>query len=69
MGSRLSIALSFLITGAQPLLRKRFASITLGKARRHIVCSPRGKTLLVDSGKNGRGSKIQAVMMTAGSVR
>ena len=34
-----------------------------------IVISPSGKTLLIDSGKNGQGSRIKAIMKKAGVAR
>ena len=43
--------------------------IDVEQADATLVISPSGKTLLIDSGKNGHGSRIKAVMQKAGISR
>src|SRR5215212_2730843 len=50
-------------TWAQTL---RIYHIDVEQADSALVVMPNGKTLLIDSGKNGMGKRIKAVMDTAG---
>ena len=54
------------LAGAQTL---KIYHIDVEQADATLVISPSGKTLLIDSGKNGYGSRIKAVMKTAGLSR
>ena len=50
-------------TTAQTL---RIYHIDVDQADATLIVSPSGQALLVDSGKNGHGSRIQTVMQVAG---
>ncbi len=54
--------------GATPLAAQtlRIYQIDVEQADAALVVMPNGKTLLIDSGKNGHGQRIQNVMMQAG---
>lgn len=62
----LFLTLSFQPASAQNL---RIYHIDVEQADATLVISPSGKTLLIDSGKNGHGSRIKAVMNKVGVSR
>jgi beta-lactamase superfamily II metal-dependent hydrolase len=57
------LALSWSVTTAQTL---RIYHIDVDQGDATLIVSPSGKTLLVDSGKNGHGDRLRAAMQTAG---
>jgi competence protein ComEC len=54
------------LTQAQPL---KIYHIDVEQAASTLIVAPGNKTLLIDSGKNGHGSRIKSVMNTAGVNR
>ena len=62
----LFLLFSFQTANAQTL---KIYHIDVEQADATLVISPSGKTLLIDSGKNGHGSRIKAVMQKAGISR
>lgn len=68
MNQRLSLCLTLLLLGAQPLAAQtlRIYHIDVEQAAATLFVAPGGRTLLVDSGKNGHGSRIQRAMTELG---
>lgn len=62
------LLLSILPAGAQTNVL-RIYHIDVDQADATLFVSPNETTLLVDSGKNGHGSRIRAVMQQAGVIR
>jgi beta-lactamase superfamily II metal-dependent hydrolase len=62
------IVLSLLLVTATPAVAQtlRIYQIDVEQADAAMLVMPNGKTLLIDSGKNGHGARIQAVMKQAG---
>ena len=62
----LAVLLAFtwsIVADAQPL---RIYHTDVDQADATLIVSPSGRTLLVDSGKNGHGPRLRAAMQTAG---
>jgi hypothetical protein len=63
---QLVILLALLISSPALAQQLRIYHIDVNQADATLFVSPGGHTLLVDSGKNGAGDELRAVMQTAG---
>jgi beta-lactamase superfamily II metal-dependent hydrolase len=65
---RISLSLTLALCFASPLAAQtlRIYHIDVEQADSALIVTPNGRTLLIDSGKNGHGKRIKAVMQQAG---
>ena len=64
----IAVFVALLFLAANPLFAQtlRIYHIDVEQADAALVVMPNGKTLLIDSGKNGHGERLRSVMKQAG---
>ena len=65
---RILVVLALVSAGTSPAQTLRLYHIDVEQADATLFVAPNGRTLLVDSGKNGHGDRIKAVMDDVAAV-